>query len=157
MKPVQPRAASEKRKIVLYVEDEDDNWDVAVLRLGWKYDLRRARNALEFCKVLHEVGSELHAILMDVQLSGSELDGIELTRLLRGTLPAARRPPYAVGLPVLPTVVIFVTAYGTRYPESQLVAAGGNQLITKPVDFVDLNLALASVQLGSARQLLRMR
>jgi CheY-like chemotaxis protein len=155
MRPRVRNRSPAARKIVMYVEDEDENWDVAVLRLGWKYDLRRAPNALEACRLVHQVGSGLHAILMDVQLSGSDLDGIELTRLLRGTLPPGRRSPYALGLPVLQTVIIFVTAYGTRYPVEQLVAAGGNQLITKPVDFVALNVALANVLLGSARQLLK--
>jgi len=137
------RAAAD-RPHVLYIEDEDDNWDVAELRLKERYRLHRARTDREACRKLATLGPHLRAVLMDIELKGSELDGIALTRLLRGGFDGVV-PDYAEQVPVLDVPVIFVTAYAWSFPEEQLIQAGGNTLITKPVDFVRLNLALARV------------
>jgi CheY-like chemotaxis protein len=88
---------------------------------------------------------------MDIQLRGSSLDGIQLTKLFRGKLPMSELPPYALGCPVLPIPILFVTANGNQYSEETLMAAGGSFTITKPVDFLKLTLALAS---ASVRQVL---
>ncbi len=140
-----PRPSAPLKRIV-YVEDEDANWEVAELLLKKKFELTRARNAREACVAIPAI-ADLYAILMDIQLSGSDLDGIELTRLLRGTLPQEKRPSYALGLPVSGVPIIFMTAYGARYTEDDLIKVGGNMLVTKPVDFVKLSLGLASVSL----------
>lgn len=142
-----PGPAKEAKK-VLYVEDEDENWEVAELLLKKKYQLTRARDAREACAAVQAL-PDLFAVLMDIQLSGSELDGIQLTRLFRGTLPAENRPSYALSLPVLTIPIIFVTAYGARYSETSLIEAGGNLLVTKPVDFTKLTLGLATASIKS--------
>src|SRR5262245_41949473 len=105
---------------ILYVEDEEDNVKVARLRLGREYQLLHAATDYEACRAFRDFGDDLVAILMDIQLSGSRLDGIQLTKLLRGTLPTDRLPSYARGLTVLRTPVIFVTAYNAKYSESEL-------------------------------------
>jgi signal transduction histidine kinase/FixJ family two-component response regulator len=136
---------------VLYVEDDDDNFRVAELRLREGYDLVRAANAEEACRLL---ASETNwsAILMDIELRGSELDGIELTKLLRGRLRGPSVPPFAKDLGPIDVPVIFVTAHGAKYSEATLLLAGAEKVISKPVDFSALNLALTQLHLGRARQ-----
>jgi len=123
---------------VLYVEDEDENWELAQLWLEGRYELLRARDAQSTCEVVRSAGSTLHAILMDIQLSGSALDGIQLTRLLRGTLPPEQLPANLGVVPVVQVPIFFVTAYGGRYQEGELREAGGTRLLPKPVDFNSL-------------------
>jgi CheY-like chemotaxis protein len=77
-----------------------------------------------------------------------ELDGIQLTKLLRGKLREIDTPAYAKGIPVLEVPIFFVTAYGERYPEDELLAAGGTGVFHKPVDF-------AKVMANLTRSLLR--
>ncbi len=134
---------------VLYVEDEDDNWEVAQLLLGRQYELTRARNAREAVAAL-QGSAQFSAILMDIQLSGSFLDGIQITKLLRGTLPQDQRPPYANDFPSSHVPVIFLTAYTARYTEAALVAVGGNAMLTKPIDRDKLVTALEAVGATSA-------
>ncbi|MCA9580437.1 MAG: hypothetical protein KC416_01505 [Myxococcales bacterium] len=127
------------------------NFRVANLILQGSYELLHAMNDREACRILEERGKDLYVILMDIQLVGSQLDGVEITRLVRGTLPDKDIPPYARGVPSLPdTPVLFLTAYGSMYPESVLRNAGGNKLLTKPVNATSLELALTSFHLGRA-------
>jgi CheY-like chemotaxis protein len=129
------------------VEDEDENWRVAELRLRRNYELMRAANDREACAMIIEYQDRLSAILMDIQLHGSALDGIQLTKLVRGKLNTSDLPPYAQAVPTLSVPIVFVTAYNARYTESELIAAGGNRLIAKPVDFVQLTSALTHLRL----------
>src|SRR5689334_19599864 len=127
MKPVSgSKPASAPLPAVLYVEDEDDNWTVTELRLGKRYRLFRAANDREACDLIRRLGSQLTAVLMDIQLQGSKLDGVQLTQLFRGKLPGHDLPEYARGLPTQNVPIVFVTAYGSRYPEAQLMQAGGS-------------------------------
>lgn len=158
MKPLRaaPGQAVRPLQKVLYVEDEEDNRQVASLRLQGKYDLLLAASDREACHLLTLHGPQLVAVLMDIQLKGSLLDGMQLTRLLRGRLPVASQPEYARHVPSLPTLpVIFVTAYGSRYSSEELEQAGGNELIAKPVDFVRLMGALTRHHLNTVRDLTR--
>ena len=136
-----------KRPPLLYVEDNDDNWHVTELRLGRSYDLVRAKTDREACKILAEP-RDLYAILMDVELSGSRLNGIQLTQLIRGTLPEAGLPDYARKVPLLEVPVLFVTAYGNAYPRSDLLACGADDVLGKPVNFTQMNLALANLYIN---------
>ncbi len=136
------------RKKILYVEDEDSNWMVAELRLGQRYQLLRARSAEEACKAIC-AQPDLDAILMDIQLKGSELDGLQLTRLLRGTLPKQNLPEYAKACPTLTTPIIFITAYESRYNEASLLSAGGSFVVYKPVEFVKLTTGLNNLILNN--------
>ncbi len=138
------------RQLVLYIEDEQQNWEVAQLLLQKKFDLLHAADDQQACELLRTRGAELSAVLMDIQLKGSALDGIALTRLIRGALPPNLCPAYALAVPPLSIPVFFVTAYSARYSEGELLALGGDKLVTKPVDFPQLIMALTSVQLRSA-------
>lgn len=153
-KPPAPQAPETPRPPILYVEDEDENWLVTELRLRHRYDLVRAVTDQEACRLVRERGQELYAVLMDIQLKGSELDGIQLCRVFKGKLAGQQLPRFARDCPTIQAPIFFVTAYGARFSEADLKACGGHALITKPVDFIRLNLALASANAQNAIDLL---
>jgi CheY-like chemotaxis protein len=140
--------ASGKRLLpVLYVEDNDDNWEIVQLRLSRSYALQRAKNDREACAAL-QTPDAFYAVLMDIELAGSRLDGIKLTRLLRGKLPEAEQPEYARTVPVSTVPVLFMTAFGNVYTPDTLRDAGADHVLLKPVDFTKLSLALANIHLN---------
>jgi CheY-like chemotaxis protein len=145
--PRQPRMSA-RRDTILYVEDDDDNWEVAEYRLSSTYDMLRAANSKEACRLVVERDADITAILMDIELRGSELDGTELTSLFRGKRLPRPLPDYAQGLPAINKPIIFVTAHGVRYSDVELMLFGADKVIAKPVQFTALNLALASLQLS---------
>ena len=147
-----PAARPQYRELLLYVEDDDSNWQVAALRLSQGYELLRASTSAEACRMVQVRGAELSAILMDIELRGSELNGVELTQVLRGSKRSMPElPGYARDLPSLPyTPIIFVTAHGAKYSDAQLVLAGGDKVIAKPVDFGALSVALTQLHLSRA-------
>ena len=130
---------------ILYVEDNDDNWEIANLRLSDKFVLTRAKTDAEAFGLLREHGYDV--ILMDIQLQGSQLDGLEITRAIKGR-EVADQPSYADGVDCGDTPVIFVTAYTARYDRSELMAAGGDELIGKPVDFAQLTSAIVRLSMA---------
>ncbi|MDB4974747.1 MAG: sensor hybrid histidine kinase [Myxococcaceae bacterium] len=143
-----------QREQLLYVEDDDSNWRVAELRLSQGYDLLRASSSEQACRTVQQRGPGLSAILMDIELRGSELNGVELTRLFRGKRSERELPAYARDVPTLDNVpIIFVTAHGAKYSDADLIAAGGDKVIAKPVDFGALSVALTQLHLarGAAR------
>lgn len=157
MKPIQPihrkdPPASSGRKLVLYVEDEESNRQVAMMRLSRTFEILLATSDREACDILKQRGAALYAVLMDIELKGSVLNGIQLTMLLRGKLPAAETPAFACAVPVMSELpVLFVSAYSGRYTESELLAFGGNRLISKPVNFVELTNAITFMYLDRIR------
>ncbi len=135
---------------MLYVEDDDTNWDVTVLRLKNKYRLHRAKNAVEACAQVRTLHGSLSAVLMDIQLQGSELDGVQLTRLFKGLPLGFKLPAYAQNLPSLVKVpILFVTANGERYEKGSLLQSGGAMVLPKPVDFLKLTVALNELMLAN--------
>lgn len=130
-------------KRILYVEDEDTNWEVTQLCLRSRYDLIRASDSREAFEQLHKGSFEL--ILMDIQLAGSDLNGIEICKILRGNYDAV--PPSYVRDYRSDVPIIFVTAYAARYSKDDLMAAGGDERILKPVDFTRLSLALSRLMM----------
>ncbi len=141
MRPVEP--APLWVSPVLYVEDETPNWEVVELRLGKRFKLQWARSSEEACDRIRAQKGEYLAILMDIQLSGSALDGVALTRALRGKTDQASLPAFARGLPKIDCPLFFVTAYGDLYPPNELTAAGGDGWMPKPVDFLKLMMLLS--------------
>lgn len=141
--------AAPAKPLVLYVEDDADTFKLAQLRLQQRYDVVNAASDLEAAALLKKHGEALYAVLMDVELQGSTLDGLGLVRAIRGmSLPGV--PPYAKSIPVLPhTPIIVMTAYVTRYSEAEVKALGANHFLTKPIDFTRLNLALAQANIQS--------
>ncbi|MBN2194856.1 MAG: response regulator [Polyangiaceae bacterium] len=122
---------------ILYVEDDDANWRITERYLRGKYDLRRAKNSREALELV--CNGTFHLILLDIELAGSEHDGIEICRILRGIAPM----PWGFGRPAglddkVPIVV--VTAYVARYPREELLTYGCNEVVTKPVEYTRLLL-----------------
>lgn len=140
------------RELLLYVEDDDENWDVAELRLGASYTMLRAKSSEQACRVVRERGKELTAILMDIELRGSELDGTELVELFRGKRLSRELPAYARDLSPVTRPIIFVTAHGARYSDVELMLFGADRVIAKPVNFAALTMALASLQVAHSGQ-----
>ncbi len=135
---------------MLYVEDDADTFRLAQLRLLARYEVISAATDQQACQVLRERGAELYAVLMDIELQGSTLDGLALVKLIRGQPSAVPLPRYAQGLPTLPHLpIIVMTAYATRYSESEVKAVGATHFLTKPIDFLRLNLALAQANIQS--------
>ena len=122
---------------ILYVEDEDSNWNVTELHLRGKYMLDRARDSRETFDRLN--ANKYDLILLDIQLAGSEYDGIQICKILK-RLPGVAIPPEAKDLDYEKTPMVFVTAYAERYSKEMLLKAGGDDVITKPVDFTRLRL-----------------
>ncbi len=137
-----------RRPLVLYVEDNDDNWSVAEMRLSGAYRLLRAANDREACALFTEHADALYIVLMDIELQGSRLDGLALTRLLRGRLPSEAMPSYARSVPPSSVPVVFVTAYHMTFGGA-LQEAGGNLVVPKPVDFRRLVRELTAMHLGA--------
>lgn len=138
------------RPLVLYVEDDEDTFRLAEIKLQARYELINAADDRKACELLARHGDQLYAVLMDIELQGSQLDGLALVKALRGTAPKLGQPSWTQALPALPHLpVIVMTAYATRYSEADVKAVGANHLLTKPIDFMRLNLALAQANIQS--------
>jgi CheY-like chemotaxis protein len=129
--------------LVLYVEDDQQNFDVAELRLGRRFRLLHAIDDRRACQLLELHRLELVAVLMDIELKGSKLDGLMLTRLMRGK-SLAYLPDYAQAVSARETPVFIVTAYEAEYAATVISEVGANNAFTKPVDFLKLSLALSA-------------
>ena len=145
---IQAPPPMQTRKLqLLYVEDEDVNWEVTQANLRGRYDLERACEAREVFTRIRQ--KPYDAILMDIQLIKSDLNGIELVQCLRGKFKGTK-PPYAVGIELPSTPIIFLTAYGARYTREELISLGGDDLVTKPIDFTLLALSISRCLLKTA-------
>ncbi len=137
---------------VLYVEDDDTSWELSQLAMRGVLSMHRARNSREAFGLLMRNPYDL--ILMDIELAGSDLNGLEITQALRGRHPGVL-PAYATLLTPeqrdLP--VVFVTAYQARYKPEDLYAAGGDALVAKPVDFTRLRLVIARLTAKAASEI----
>jgi CheY-like chemotaxis protein len=137
---------------VLYVEDDDTSWELSQLAMRGCLSMHRARTSREAFGAL--VKNPYDLILMDIELAGSDLNGIEITQAMRGRFQGAL-PSYATGLTPeqrdLP--VVFVTAYQARYKPEDLYAAGGDALVAKPVDFTRLRLVIARLTAKAASEI----
>lgn len=136
-----------QRQMLLYIENDDENWRLARMRLVDRYDVVRASSAEQACELLSRRGSEFTAILLDVELEGSDLNGVDLTALLRGRPTRDDLPEYARVVPRLDVPIIFVVAQGAQSAREGIEAAGATRTIGKPVDYSALNLAIAQAHL----------
>lgn len=138
------------KPVVLYVEDDADTFKLAQLRLQARYELINATTDRQACELLSKKGNELFAVLMDIELQGSLMDGLALVKAIRAMTPKNTLPAWAQGMPPLPHLpIIVMTAYVTKYSESEVKAVGANHFLTKPIDFMRLNLALAQANIQS--------
>lgn len=138
-----PKRLADSVSSILYVEDEDANWEVTQLSLRGKFQLTRARDAREAFTAIARGGFDL--ILMDIQLSGSDMNGIEIAQAVTGCNTGAADEPlpeYARGVTTA-SPIVFVTAYSAIYGRDELLASGGKELVVKPVDFTQLLLVVS--------------
>jgi two-component system cell cycle response regulator DivK len=109
-------------KTILVVEDYDDTREMMRFMLEMKgYAVDEASNGWTAVEYVKEKCPDL--ILMDISMP--DVDGITATSLIKQIEDRCEIP------------IIFVTAHANRYQEKAL-AAGGNEVITKPVDSVVL-------------------
>ncbi len=135
--PTSRTMATQARPRILYVEDDDATWLVTERYLRERYDIERARNSDEALRLLNDRRFDL--ILLDIELGGSELDGMSLCRVLRGRAEQRHaRIHMPEGLEAVP--IVFVTAYVARYPKEELLELGADEVVTKPVDYTRLLL-----------------
>ena len=131
---------------ILYVEDEDPNWDVTELHLRGKYELKRARNSTETFTLLAR--EEFDLILLDIQLGGSEYNGIEMCKIIKRRAGTSL-PPGTMALRCAHIPIVFVTAYASRYDKATLMQAGADEVVTKPVDYTRLLLVSSRLAVKS--------
>ena len=113
---------------ILLAEDNPVNQKVALAmlkHLGYKADV--AVNGKEVLNSLEQKTYDL--ILMDIQMP--EMDGLEATKIIRSSLPAAGQPR-----------IIAMTAYTLQGDREQCLAAGMDEYISKPVKMEELKEAL---------------
>ena len=137
-----PDTEADGRAAVLYVDVDDASFDTSAHRLRRAYKLIRAQRDREACALVRRHHHELVAVLMDVDMPGSVLDGILLTRILRGRVPSAAVPPFARNLPEISAPIILVTGREESYDEHEMVRYGGDRLVTKPVEIHKLTLTI---------------
>ena len=137
-----PATEADGRALVLYVDVDDASFEESSERLRRAYKLLRARGDRDACAALRNHHHELVAVLLDVDMPGSILDGILLTRILRGRVPDAAVPPFARNLPAIDVPIVLVTGREESYSDQEMVRYGGDRLITKPVEIHKLTLTV---------------
>jgi CheY-like chemotaxis protein len=145
-------SADKKRLKVLFVEDDLESRHIGVMRLGRHFELLVASNDEEACALYRVHAEEIYLILLDIQLQGSALDGMQLCKLFRKGACDVTVPEYAYHLPVRSIPVVFMTAYGHRYGYNNLADAGGNRVMEKPLDFVRLCTVLQTLHQDIAKK-----
>ena len=130
---------------VLYIEDDERNVEVMQFRLGKRFDVLVASNDVGAVELYRKHGDTLDAVMIDVELKGSLMDGVQLTRLFRGTLSVAETPDFAKGVEATTRPIVAVTAYSVRFTKGTLNAAGAEEYFTKPLDFTKLTRVLTAM------------
>ena len=127
------------RPRILYVEDNSMNWEITSLELRREYELDWAQDSRTVYQKLKQKTYDL--ILMDIELSGSDLNGVQITRCLRGQV--VDNPfDYMKGLKSVDTPILFLTAYTAKYDSESLAYTGADGVLTKPVDFQQLQKSM---------------
>ncbi len=113
---------------ILLAEDNATNQKLALLvleRLGYRADV--AANGIEVLQAVRRQPYDV--VLMDVQMP--EMDGLEATRTIIREFPVEKRPR-----------IVAMTANAMKEDRDECFAAGMEDFVTKPIQFVDLVAAL---------------
>lgn len=124
--PSHPRLAGQLR--ILLAEDNVMNQKIALLfleKLGLRADV--AADGEEALRAVERQSYDV--VLMDVQMP--RMDGLEATRAIRSTIPAARRPR-----------IIAMTAHVLAGDRERCLEAGMDDYLNKPLDLAALAAAL---------------
>lgn len=130
------------RPTVLCIEDDDDIWKMMSRKLSSRWSLVRAASDVEACVMLRTFSRDLACVTMDLNLQGSTLNGIDLVRIIRGSLPPAQLPVWArsvVPLPSLPVIVVT----GSDVLLHRARDAGATKVMLKPFSLQVLDDELA--------------
>ncbi len=146
-----PSTEADGRALVLYVDVDDESFHETSTRLRAAYKLVRAQKDRQACEAIREHHAHLVAVLLDVDMPGSILDGILLTRILRGRVPPLGVPPFARNLPELDVPIVLVTSRSDSYEDEDMRRYGGDRLMQKPVEIHKLTLALTDWHLQPPR------
>jgi len=119
-------AAHAEAPVVLLVEDNQINQVVALEFLAvMGLRSRLAKNGLEALASAKANPPDL--VLMDIQMPG--MDGLECTRQLRELQAAGQLPPFPI---------LALTAHALESDIAASMAAGMDEHLTKPLDFIAL-------------------
>ncbi|MBC6983456.1 response regulator [Caulobacter sp. 17J80-11] len=118
---------------ILYVDDEPDIRDVAVMALEIDPDLevKSASSGGEALSMLDESGYRPDVVLLDVMMP--VMDGPAVLEALR------KRPEHAE------TPVVFITARAQAHETARFLSLGAVGVITKPFDPMTLALELRAI------------
>jgi CheY-like chemotaxis protein len=119
---------------------------VTQLSLRGKYQLTRARTSEEAFRLIADNTFDL--VLMDIQLKGSELNGIEACEILTGKR-TVDVPEYAKEVRYEGPIVV-VTAYAALHNKKDIQRSGARELVSKPVDFTHLLMVLSRIVVEGA-------
>jgi two-component system, sensor histidine kinase and response regulator len=114
---------------ILIVDDEPNNFDVIEAILPDRYELHYASSGQEAITLLDTFQPD--AILLDVMMPG--IDGIEVCRRIRA-MPQWQAVP-----------IIIVTALTGKEDMARCLAAGADDLISKPLNGVELRARVSSM------------
>ncbi len=118
---------NEPNPVILLVDDDDDSRSMLKILLEiWKYQVVEAANGIEAFKITERICPDL--ILMDVRLP--HLDGFDITRQIRQSAVIEHIP------------IIFLSACAETSKIQTGYAVGGNEYLTKPLDFDELKNTL---------------
>lgn len=143
-----PSTEADGRALVLFVDIDDAHFEQTSERMRKAYKLVRAQKDREACELIREHHEDLVAVLLDVDMPGSILDGILLTRILRGRVPAMGVPPFARNLPAIDVPIFLVTSRSESYADEDMRRYGGDRLMQKPLEIHKLTLALTDWHLA---------
>lgn len=145
-RPVRSEVHEVVRPLVLYVEDNRLNRLVMSKALSVGYEVLLATNDREACDLLRAHRDRLYYILMDIELQGSILNGIQLARLVNGQPVDLQLPEYARDVPILRTPLLFVTAYGDKCDFMVFDLESVVGVLHKPIDYKELRRRLAAAR-----------
>ena len=113
--------------VILIVDDDDDSRLMLKLLLElWKYQVIEANDGIEAIKITKIIRPNL--ILMDVRLPN--LDGFDATHQIRNSAEIEKLP------------IVFLSASADAPSKQKGFDVGGNEYLTKPLDFEELENTL---------------
>lgn len=125
--PAVTRSPDDPIPVILIVDDSDDSREMLKTLLEmWNYRVIEATDGIEAIKIAKK--NRLYLILMDVKLP--KIDGFEAARQIRETEKIENVP------------IIFLSGCAEAVYQQQGQACGGNEYLTKPLDFEKLERIL---------------
>lgn len=119
-KPLPEAPVNQGRFTILIAEDLDNNYELLKTKLEENYRIIRAKTGIEAVSLFGAEQPSL--ILMDMKIP--ELEGLEAMQIIREISPE--------------TPVIAMTAFASESEKTEALAAGWNDIISKPIDIEEL-------------------